>query len=130
MPERIQQRRTRGWRKPANTVSVARPSRYGNPFRVGERAVINDATGTVVDNSKRQEVTVRDRAHAVSLYRDAIEGRTWVSAPCYPFIPRRHEIEHLRGKNLMCFCPLEDAEGNRVPCHADVLLELANQEVA
>ena len=32
----------------------------------------------------------------------------------------------LAGKNLACWCPLTDAQGNRVPCHADVLLELAN----
>jgi hypothetical protein len=32
----------------------------------------------------------------------------------------------LRGKNLACWCPLEDENGNRVPCHADVLLEIAN----
>ena len=32
----------------------------------------------------------------------------------------------LRGHDLVCWCPLEDANGNPVPCHADVLLELAN----
>ena len=32
----------------------------------------------------------------------------------------------LAGHDLMCWCPLEDAAGYRVPCHADVLLELAN----
>lgn len=121
MAERIQQRRTKGWRKPANTVSVALPSRYGNPFRIGYRAIINDATGIVVDNSKRQSIIVRDREHAVALYRDAVEGRIWVAEPNYPFIPRRHEIEALRGKNLMCFCPLDQG------CHADVLLEIANE---
>ena len=30
--------------------------------------------------------------------------------------------EELRGKNLACWCPLDQ------PCHADVLLELANRE--
>ena len=30
-PERIQQRRTKGWTKPPGAVSVARPHRYGNP---------------------------------------------------------------------------------------------------
>ena len=29
---------------------------------------------------------------------------------------------HLAGKNLMCWCPLSE------PCHAEVLLELANKE--
>jgi len=31
MPERIQLSRQKGWRKPENTVVVARPSMWGNP---------------------------------------------------------------------------------------------------
>lgn len=31
------------------------------------------------------------------------------------------EIEQLRGKNLACWCPLDN------PCHADVLLKIANE---
>jgi hypothetical protein len=33
----------------------------------------------------------------------------------------RNQIHELRGKNLACWCPLNQ------PCHADVLLELANR---
>ena len=36
-------------------------------------------------------------------------------------------LEPLRGKDLACWCPLMDKRGNKVPCHADVLLELANR---
>lgn len=36
-------------------------------------------------------------------------------------------IEELRGKNLACWCKITDEHGKRVPCHADVLLELANK---
>ena len=36
MPTRIQLRRSRGWRKPSNTVVVSRPSRWGNPYTVAE----------------------------------------------------------------------------------------------
>lgn len=52
---------------------------------------------------------VTDRAHAVRLYREfaAID---------------RADIGELRGKNLACWCPLDE------PCHADVLLELANKQ--
>ena len=34
----------------------------------------------------------------------------------------RAMVEVLRGKDLVCWCPLDQ------PCHADVLLELANKE--
>jgi hypothetical protein len=31
-PKRIQQKRRKGWRMPPNSVSVARPSKWGNPY--------------------------------------------------------------------------------------------------
>ena len=33
-PQRIQQRRTAGWRKPENTIAVGRGTRWGNPYSV------------------------------------------------------------------------------------------------
>lgn len=41
-------------------------------------------------------------------------------------LPERPAIEPLRGYDLVCWCPLADANGNPVPCHADVLLVEAN----
>ena len=35
-PVRVQLSRKAGWRLPPNTVSVARPSKWGNPFTVAE----------------------------------------------------------------------------------------------
>lgn len=32
------------------------------------------------------------------------------------------ELEDIRGKNLACWCPLTQ------PCHADILLEIANEK--
>ena len=37
MPVRVQRRRAKGWKMPANTVYVGRPSAFGNPF-VGQWA--------------------------------------------------------------------------------------------
>lgn len=92
MPQRVQRRRAQGWRMPANTVYVGRPSRWGNPYSVSG------------------ETTT---ARAVALYREDLRralGHDEV----------RRGLEALRGKNLACWCPLDQ------PCHADVLLELAN----
>lgn len=103
-PGRIQLRRTRGWRKPANTVTVARPGPWGNPWRVG----MSDGY-TAAD-------AVRD-------YRRWIERdpavRNAESAFGAPPTVERIRTE-LRGRNLACWCP----PGS--PCHADVLLEIAN----
>src|SRR6266568_9671393 len=36
--QRIQRKRTKGWRLPPNTICVSRPSRWGNPYHSGDRA--------------------------------------------------------------------------------------------
>ena len=92
VPRRIQLRRTKGWRKPAGAVVVARPSRWGNPFAIG-----------APDPDTGQPMT---RADAVARYRASVAGRN---------------LTELRGKDLACWCPLDQ------PCHADVLLDLANR---
>jgi Domain of unknown function (DUF4326) len=38
-PKRVQQHRTKGWRKPEAAISVARPHKWGNPFIVGTPGV-------------------------------------------------------------------------------------------
>ena len=100
-PKRIQRKRTKGWKMPPNTVSVTRPGRWGNPYR----------TSLFRDYS---------RAAVVADYKRWLSGdvgaRVWAGPP-----PTKNEIRaELRGKNLACFCPLDQ------PCHADVLLEIAN----
>ncbi|MCF7700518.1 DUF4326 domain-containing protein [Loktanella sp. M215] len=93
-PDRIQLSRKKGWRKPANTVVVARPSNWGNPYQGGA-----DGGG--------------DRAYLVQLYRAHLERPEQVDLVASVRV-------QLRGKNLACWCPLDG------PCHADLLLELAN----
>jgi hypothetical protein len=105
MPERIQLSRKKGWRMPPNTVKVDRSSRYGNPFKVGDR--ITSADGSV-------SAVCFSRAEAVETFR------TLLSQP-HMADWRAHIREKLRGKNLACWCPLDGQ-----PCHADVLLEIAN----
>lgn len=111
MPERIQQRRTRGWRKPAGAVSVARPSKFGNPFPVGGDVY------WVIDGGSLK-IHVPDRATAVQMYR------RWMARPgkLSPYIGIDYppDVSELRGRDLLCFCPVGE------PCHADVLIEIAN----
>ena len=55
----------------------------------------------------------RASAEAVELYRaDLLSGRLEVSL--------EDVRRELRGKDLACWCPLDQ------PCHADVLLQIAN----
>ena len=107
MPIRVQQKRTKGWRMPPNTVSVARPGPFGNPFRIGA----NRCTGSGL--TYRQE-PVADAATAVAFFKGMLQQADR-NYPSNEVIARE-----LRGKNLACFCALDQ------PCHADVLLEIAN----
>lgn len=88
-PRRIQRKRTKGWRMPANTVSCARPGPWGN-----------------YAGNTRQDFE-RDLAEMPNADRAFFMDKT---------------KRELRGKNLACWCPLDQ------PCHADVLLEIANSE--
>jgi hypothetical protein len=114
-PQRIQLKRIKGWRMPANTVKIDRSTRWGNPFHIGQVSPDTDILG-ITPAQGLSGIFVRDRHHAVALLRDwlyskSVVARTW-----------RREAKLLRGKNLACGCP---AGG---PCHGDVLLAVANSE--
>lgn len=130
MPTRIQRRRTKGWRMPEGAVYVGRPTKWGNPFVVGEYFVNRGPWAdcpypNAAPARERDAVTawgqpyreivapVANRAHAVDLFRShiAYEDIDWS--------PEEIRAE-LRGRDLVCWCPLDQ------PCHADVLLRLAN----
>lgn len=102
MPIRIQRKRTRGWRMPPNTVYVGRPSFWQNRYKIGTHS-----------NTLGREI--RTNEEAVRLYRDVIWNEPHIQG---------YVRERLRGKNLACWCALDQ------PCHADVLLDLANREIA
>lgn len=144
-PVRVQRKRTKGWRMPENTVYVGRGSKWGNPFQFEKYsglarvpAIHNpekdwEYEGRISAAGMRHDyfhpdgtitpVTVRymTKDELVLCYRAYITGGNW---PCD--WTRRSQLDQVRealaGKNLACWCPLDQ------PCHADVLLELANRE--
>lgn len=114
MPERIQRRRAKGWRMPDGAIYVGRGSRWGNPWVVHVHTVGCGPCLMLcpVDIAEDRADAARKYAHAV-LY--PLAGQTPVPTP--------DEIrDELAGHDLACWCPLDQ------PCHADVLLEIANGE--
>jgi hypothetical protein len=118
-PVRVQLSRRKGWRMPENTVKVARPGPWGNPFRIASAIEV----GYLSETDSREE----QQQFVVACFRDWLSGdsrRTWWQGP--ESDERRASIlaalPSLRGKNLACWCK------PGTPCHADVLLELANPE--
>lgn len=103
---------------PENTVSVTRPGKWGNPFRVGGNFMVGDPNMKTIFRMSWCEAIepeagftkIADAAMAVDFYKRLM-------ASGY-----RKDLSDLRGKNLACWCKIGD------PCHADVLIELANSE--
>ena len=92
MPDRIQRRR--GVALPPGSKSVARPSRWGNPY-VWHPGLLRPG-----------RFLVADRAEAIARFTDDLRARDDLDTFLAP----------LRGHDLACYClPGE-------PCHADVLL--------
>ena len=138
---------------PENTVYVGRPTPFGNPFAISSDWLL--WTGIALGFRGNREGR---QAAAVALYRLWMTGKlptlpkpqpggdiayeiadgstversahehvmgfgasvsSLMEAPC---LPPRPDLSALHGKDLACWCSLDE------PCHADVLLELANRQ--
>jgi len=87
---------------PEGAVYVGRPTKWGNPWPIGEPGM----DGEVMPSSLA----------AIDRYKSAIGQISGV--------PTSEEIRReLAGKDLVCWCPVDQ------PCHADVLLKIANGAV-
>lgn len=93
---------------PPNTVYVGRPTKWGNPFMVVD--VLDAFCG--VEREAREDCV---RSYCRWMYSDEAYAKLAST------VDARRE---LRGKHLACWCPLDQ------PCHADVLLEIANAPIA
>lgn len=108
-PQGIQLKRTKGFNLQVTSlalnglpcVKVARPTRYGNPFKVGERSPGN-------------HTIVMDAEHACQWFESILEAKE-------EFGILEEFLAPLRGNNLACFCAMG------TPCHRDILLKWANK---
>lgn len=122
MPQRIQRKRTKGWRAPEGAINCTRPGKFGNPFKVGMwfRKLRDDwSVWTLCDSPEKGSEyggtpeRVRDLEHSLELFDD--------------YAPRRLQwqpewLDTLRGHDLMCWCALTSK------CHVDIVLRLANTQ--
>lgn len=151
MPERVQLKRVKGYRKPDGAIVVARPTVYGNPFPIegswimwtavglgwrgdsagrracavalyrawltGEPVVLGpmaaSTDGGALEFSDGSVVTMNDHCMGIARFAAGLMGET-------PTFPEPPSLDELRGHDLACWCRLD------LPCHADVLLEVAN----
>ena len=100
---------------PANTIYVGRPSQWGNPFAIDGHLTRDDC----VEAYRRLLMCDYDWFRR--------RGLGWTAAMWFSVFADHDRqktiatwVSILRGKHLACWCPLD------APCHADVLLEIAN----
>ena len=89
---------------PEGAVYVGRGSRWGNPWIAGRYMFLTGKKKGQWMNEKDAVVSFRNTL------QEALRTKPEVRAG----------VEQLQGKNLLCWCALDQ------PCHADVLLEIAN----
>ncbi|XLD93301.1 DUF4326 domain-containing protein [Arsenicicoccus dermatophilus] len=117
-PQRIQRRRAKGWRMPEGAVYVGRPTKWGNPFGVKrlstrEYVVVDHRGVEYVEGWGGKEHATRVAARLYDLH----------SGPVGIYELDVAEVRReLRGRDLACWCPLD------MPCHAETLLRIANEE--
>ncbi len=85
---------------PTNTVSVCRPGKFGNPFKV---------------------TAERSQVEAVAAFRDWLDDDSGNAVWSEQRKKILASLPELIGNNLACYCALD------LPCHADVLLARANR---
>lgn len=123
-PKRVQMSRQRPWRQEhPDAVIVDRRTKWGNPFRVGED-IPRYARSYLVDPCDPNRARLLASLHSMSTVhilrtQQAVDAFAWWVIEVPSLMLSLHE---LRGRDLACWCPLDQ------PCHADVLLELANAE--
>jgi hypothetical protein len=112
-PKRIQRRRSKGWRMPPGAVYVGRPTRWGNVY--------------TVEPSSREWLAQSNVAPGIC-FSTSLAGATRFAVDAFRrYVSRNGDLRaeiraELGGKDLACWCPLDQ------PCHADVLLEIANAD--
>jgi len=111
-PVRIQLSRAKGFNLQAASmainglpaVNVARPSQWGNPFIVGR-----DGTATECVRKFEADLIKFRHGDGLAVFLESVAETEAIEA-------------QLSGRNLACWCAPDQ------PCHADVLLRLANMK--
>lgn len=120
-PKRIQRMRVKNWKMPPNTIYVGRPTKWGNPW------TIETALNTKFWLPEECAQVVVDEFEAWLNNDEDMSMGEHLGMWKRPEIQKQRaailvNIKELRGKDLACWCPLDQ------PCHANVLLKLANKE--
>lgn len=124
--DRIPVRLQRSRKKDARLVSpnglpivcVTRPGKYGNPFKIGGWFTMGDPDPKYRGPFQMTYCQAFKEEPGFTKITDAAMSLDWFRRYCET---TKREFSELRGKNLACWCDIGQ------PCHADLILTIANR---
>ncbi|MAH44255.1 hypothetical protein CMI37_00390 [Candidatus Pacearchaeota archaeon] len=93
----IQRKRTKGWKKPKDSIYVGRGTKWGNPFIVSTTVTAKEAV----------------RRYESYLKRSIQMGGL--------------DLKELQNKSLLCWCGAWKPGEPEIDCHGVILLKMANE---
>lgn len=124
-PQRIQRKRTKGFKMPEGAKYVGRGSAYGNPYviQVAPKGMVGASPQT---DHRYAVVDTRPNAPRgnYQLFKTFHDAASYATAQYrYVVLPDllAADLHTLAGHDLACWCLPEN------PCHGSVLLEFANK---
>ena len=125
-PTRVQLSRKKGWRMPPGAVSVARPTRWGNPYDVREYGL--ELAMRLFEDTARGCWLPANVAHVDEPTAEILYALhcAWIKRLSGHGVPSDVARAELRGKHLACWCPMP-AAAEPDHCHAAILLRIANK---
>lgn len=121
--KRIQRKRTKGFKMPENAIYVGRPTKWGNPIKlVGDQIYINAGYRRKILD-KWVWYSLGDISDVIHLYELLWSHRSFADLDLQYWSDHfaTLNLNELKGHDLACFCNLD------TPCHADILIKLANK---
>ena len=97
-------KRKRGQKLPEGTVYIGRPTKWGNPYKVGKNRTAKEAVNLYIDYLEKpihKDFPDTKKYHLLGLYE-------------------------LEGKDLACWCGEWEFGEPEIDCHGVVLMKMAN----
>ncbi len=141
-PERAQRSRVKGYKMVHENglpnYYVGRPGVFGNPLKLIGDCIYIDASHRrtlmdpwlflMVGNAwVLQDLFRHMLTDTMDLWKYKLDEKSMYDVNIWIKKMSELNLNELKGQNLYCYCPICNEDGTRFPCHADVLLELANK---
>lgn len=124
--QRIQRKRTAGWRIPLNTKCITRPGKWGNPFKVTKhdssyyRVSVN--VKNPFDKAVLTNILIESGPAGFTTKTAASEHAAKLFGKLMDKFPQNYPLSDFDEiENIACFCK----EGD--PCHGDEIIKRLKQ---